>query len=481
MTIPQTAPAETGAAPTGDLRTWRVLILDNDTGVHADVRKVLEELGVTETESCTSTQEAMSVLSRFPANLIIMEIQIKGATGLNFLRMVRAGHSMIDPHLPIVVISRQLDFDLTQKACEAGIHNFIRKPLFADNLKKRLAATFEKQSLLVAPRKYFGADRRSRGAVGEYNRPERRISANPIPRFKTAQPPRSAKPPQAPAPPPRPKSDGAVLEPRVRPGSKPKGDGIPLADPPAPNRGRKTAERLEPPKPELAAKPGGEIEARKIPEEATPAVKRPERAAYELVDQKSNEKIGSDGDWNDALGESAGDQKGTPEDSGIDIKAILAGHQSWLGTKGGQGDKASLNGAKLGGTDFNGANLASADLRNADMEGALFSGANLLDADLRSANLCGAQMKEAILDNAKLRHAELKGTVLHEAGLKGADLAGADLRGADLTGADFKDANFLSTDIRGATMLGSNLTQKQIDKARGDETTKLPPGIFISK
>ena len=55
--------------------------------------------------------------------------------------------------------------------------------------------------------------------------------------------------------------------------------------------------------------------------------------------------------------------------------------------------------------------------------------------------------------------------------LIGADLRGADLRVADLIGADFRDA-----DLKGADLTGSIfLTQSQLNAAKGDTDTKLPP------
>lgn len=54
-----------------------------------------------------------------------------------------------------------------------------------------------------------------------------------------------------------------------------------------------------------------------------------------------------------------------------------------------------------------------------------------------------------------------------------ADLKGADLRDADLIGADFRD-----TDLRGADLSESIfLTQGQINAAKGDDLTKLPPAL----
>jgi uncharacterized protein YjbI with pentapeptide repeats len=83
--------------------------------------------------------------------------------------------------------------------------------------------------------------------------------------------------------------------------------------------------------------------------------------------------------------------------------------------------------------------------------------------DHRGADLIGAKLAGAALVGANLRGAYLIG----------ADLRGADLRGADLIGVDFRDA-----DVRGADLTGSIfLIQSQMDAAKGDHTTALPPSL----
>jgi uncharacterized protein YjbI with pentapeptide repeats len=83
--------------------------------------------------------------------------------------------------------------------------------------------------------------------------------------------------------------------------------------------------------------------------------------------------------------------------------------------------------------------------------------------DHRAADLMGAD----------LRNTDLRGANLRGAYLIGADLRSADLRMADLIGADFRDA-----DLRGADLTESLfLTQSQLDAAKGDNDTKLPPPL----
>ncbi|MEV0680618.1 pentapeptide repeat-containing protein [Actinosynnema sp. NPDC050436] len=81
----------------------------------------------------------------------------------------------------------------------------------------------------------------------------------------------------------------------------------------------------------------------------------------------------------------------------------------------------------------------------------------------RGADLVGKNLRKADLRNAGLRGVLLIGADLTRADLRRADLIGADLRGANLAGADLTGALFL--------------TQAQIDAAKGDRTTVLPPTL----
>ena len=83
------------------------------------------------------------------------------------------------------------------------------------------------------------------------------------------------------------------------------------------------------------------------------------------------------------------------------------------------------------------------DLSRADLSGADLGGVNLSRANLSRANLC----------EAKLRWANLSGANFSEAKLRWANLSRANLQGA------------------------IGLTQRQIDSAEGDTSTKLPKGI----
>jgi len=99
----------------------------------------------------------------------------------------------------------------------------------------------------------------------------------------------------------------------------------------------------------------------------------------------------------------------------------------------------------------------------------LLGASELARADVRHKK----EHRGADLIGADLQGADLRGASLRGAYLIGADLRAADLRMADVIGADFRGA-----DIRGADLTGSIfLIQSQLDAAKGDAGTRLPPPL----
>jgi hypothetical protein len=147
----------------------------------------------------------------------------------------------------------------------------------------------------------------------------------------------------------------------------------------------------------------------------------------------------------------------------------------------------------LGHVDLTGADLSHLNLKGAHMEAVFLQHANLNNALLVDTNLTNSNLgsgrgtgetQGATLDNANLSNAVLKGTDLYYSNFRNANLTGADLthndgtqtklEAADLEGSLLEDTNLRGVDLREVR----NLTQEQIDQAKGDENTQLPDGLY---
>ncbi len=146
--------------------------------------------------------------------------------------------------------------------------------------------------------------------------------------------------------------------------------------------------------------------------------------------------------------------------------------------------KAKLMNADLSNAKLMKANLSNADLTRADLTSADLTNANLFKARLWRANLPNARLIKVNLSGVDLINANLSGVNLATANLSGADFSWADLSGANLSGANLSGTDLYDANLEGANFSGVDLTkirwltQKNINKAKGDKKTKLPDDII---
>jgi Pentapeptide repeats (8 copies) len=122
--------------------------------------------------------------------------------------------------------------------------------------------------------------------------------------------------------------------------------------------------------------------------------------------------------------------------------------------------------------DLSNAQLAGAHLDGADLSGARLSGVNLSNAWLGDTNLSDAFLGRANLSGARILYgSDLSGAWLGDANLSGAWLGDAQQR----DGEGYGDATLPTVEGKATSVAG--LTQEQLSLARGDEHTRLPPGL----
>lgn len=147
---------------------------------------------------------------------------------------------------------------------------------------------------------------------------------------------------------------------------------------------------------------------------------------------------------------------------------------------------AALQGSDMRGASFRGADMTGVHFNRAKLDGANFAGANMAGAVLLGASLRGANLSDTRLDAARVHDADFTGANLQRANLRMLEyvnnltFADADARGAIFRHAFLGRADFTGTDLRGADFTrATGLTNKQLARACGDETTILPPDLTI--
>ncbi len=150
--------------------------------------------------------------------------------------------------------------------------------------------------------------------------------------------------------------------------------------------------------------------------------------------------------------------------------------------------QANLKAASLRCTRAHLAVFDGADLRSVVAPKARFNQARFVEADLNggsftsanfeSADLTGANLHRAIFDHARLIYAELSDATMTAASFRHADFTGANLFGVRFAKPTQPPSFY--PDFSGADLeFSKGLTQDLLDRACGDDSTRLPDGLSI--
>jgi two-component system chemotaxis response regulator CheY len=161
----------------GGLENLRVLLVDDNQHMRAIVMAVLVGVGVRNVREAGDGREA---LRDWPADVAIVDFQMSPMDGVQFTRLVRTSPDSKNPYLPVVMMTGHSEKSRVVDARDAGVTEFIAKPLTARSVLDRLQAVIYQPRPIVRSSTYLGPDRRRRDAPN-YNGPWCRAGDEPRP------------------------------------------------------------------------------------------------------------------------------------------------------------------------------------------------------------------------------------------------------------------------------------------------------------
>ncbi|MBI1986710.1 MAG: response regulator [Rhodospirillales bacterium] len=139
-----------------------ILIIDD----YAPMRKILlslfRELGINRLSQATGGREALKLIKTVEPDVIILDAIMEPMDGLEFTRKVRSGEAGIDPFVPIIMVSGQTELRHIMKARDAGVTEFLAKPISARAMYSRICSVISNPRPFIRTATFFGPDRRRR-------------------------------------------------------------------------------------------------------------------------------------------------------------------------------------------------------------------------------------------------------------------------------------------------------------------------------
>ncbi|MDG9929750.1 MULTISPECIES: nitrogen regulation protein NR(I) [Pseudomonas] len=130
-------------------RSETVWIVDDDRSIRWVLEKALQQEGMT-TQSFDSADGVLTRLSRQQPDVIISDIRMPGASGLDLLARIRDMH----PRLPVIIMTAHSDLDSAVASYQGGAFEYLPKPFDVDeavSLVKRANQHAQEQQGLEAP------------------------------------------------------------------------------------------------------------------------------------------------------------------------------------------------------------------------------------------------------------------------------------------------------------------------------------------
>ncbi|HZX51426.1 nitrogen regulation protein NR(I) [Pseudomonas sp. XK-1] len=130
-------------------RSETVWIVDDDRSIRWVLEKALQQEGMT-TQSFDSADGVLSRLVRQQPDVIISDIRMPGASGLELLARIRELH----PRLPVIIMTAHSDLDSAVASYQGGAFEYLPKPFDVDeavSLVKRANQHAQEQQGLAAP------------------------------------------------------------------------------------------------------------------------------------------------------------------------------------------------------------------------------------------------------------------------------------------------------------------------------------------
>jgi two-component system, chemotaxis family, chemotaxis protein CheY len=139
-----------------------VLVVDDNQHMRSILKELLRAVGVKKVKEAEDPVEAFELIKTIPIDLVLVDYSMPIIDGVEFTQMVRTGSDSPNPFLPIVMITGHSERSRVNSARDAGVNEFLVKPVTAKSLIERIQMVVNNPRSFIKSPSYFGPDRRRR-------------------------------------------------------------------------------------------------------------------------------------------------------------------------------------------------------------------------------------------------------------------------------------------------------------------------------
>ncbi len=159
-----------------DFNRLRFLVIEDSTHMRRILRTLLHGFGARDVYEAEDGAAGLEAFTHCTPDIIIADWVMPIFDGLKLAQMIRQAGANANPYVPIIMLTGHSDKNHVMIARDAGITEFLAKPISAKSLYQRIVNVVTRPRPFVKTRTYFGPDRR-RNVNPKYGGVERRKAA----------------------------------------------------------------------------------------------------------------------------------------------------------------------------------------------------------------------------------------------------------------------------------------------------------------
>lgn len=137
-----------------------VLVVDDNRFMQEILSTMLKALGIHRVLRVEDSIAALEAMETKEFDFLMVDIEMQTLDGVEFTRLVRCSKDSPNPYIPVIIVSGHTNRRIVEEARDAGMTEFLAKPITAQMLCRRIEEIIERPRPFIRTHTYCGPDRR---------------------------------------------------------------------------------------------------------------------------------------------------------------------------------------------------------------------------------------------------------------------------------------------------------------------------------